>query len=1198
MNNRTRISLVLASYLALSLMIGCSKGGSSGGGGVSNQPVTYNGKTSQATIDINNANKIFSVVWGGGPSNASSSSAASPSLETKTYAEMITSKSTNGSVVMHNDPQKAAQYSAQVVYQSFNGSVSGTVTYSGTINDDGTGVVAITYVDYNDGEEITYDGQATLTVNAYDDMNSLITNEDLAMSRLTLRSPTGAITLSGIIHTENDMAGKTTRDVYNMDGRDESSNETFRMENYSVTQVYDDWFIPKVCTEMTTGRVYVETEGYVDVSQSGPFIYNYYQQFNEDVPDSGGSWIFDGARGTRERIIPLSISQFQIDVDADGDGSYENSNVYLWTTFTGIVYRFKAAFGTTGYDEGYSVKATSDGGYIAAGYTNSSPTTRIDFYLVKTNAAGKAEWAKSFGGANDDFARSVVQTSDGGYLVAGYTYPPNSTGAEDIYLVKTDASGNLIWQKTLGSQYSDWAYSLQETKDNGFIIAGAYAQSWPDMYLVKITSDGTVAWEQKFGGNYDQAAYSVISTSDGGYALAGYAMDNATGRDNLYVVKTGENGNLVWEKSFGKPFDDRAYSIKETSDGGYAVAGISGNQGYLGKMNSTGTILWEKTFAAISEARSVIQTADGGFVIAGMNSTDAHLIRTDDEGQQLWDRTINGVYVKELQQGLDGGFVIVGYTDAWSPATNSIQKDVCLAKTDSNGNITGPYYLRPVVLRSITITPPNPTIVQGLTRQLTATGNYSDGTMRNLNNKVTWRSSDTSTVTVGNSGLATAIAVGSAGVSATLGDITGSTSVTVNPIVPVSITLTPSGLGIPRGRTQQFTALLNYSDNTSRDVTATATWASANPGIAAFSTNAGEQGLLSAQANGRTMITATDPGTNLKGSAPVAVGSLTGGTLQGNPLSLSSIISTIAGTTGVWGHKDGVGTAATFGNVHGITTDGTTLYVTDSGNQTIRKIVLATGDVTTLAGSFGVSGFTNGIGTAATFAGPTGITTDGTNLYVADTSNSAIRKIVIATGEVTTLAGGGGVFIFYSPNDLTTPDGIDLYVADTGNHVIRKVVIATGEVTTFAGTVGSSGSSDGTGTTARFSSPRGITTDGTNLYVADWNNSAIRKIVISSGEVSTLAGLPGSWGSNDGVGASARFNLPSWVTCDGTDLYVVDQGNNSLRKIDIATGTVSTLTPKTISGGGPMFGNLEGITTEGNYLYLADSLNYTIQKIE
>jgi len=210
--------------------------------------------------------------------------------------------------------------------------------------------------------------------------------------------------------------------------------------------------------------------------------------------------------------------------------------------------------------------------------------------------------------------------------------------------------------------------------------------------------------------------------------------------------------------------------------------------------------------------------------------------------------------------------------------------------------------------------------------------------------------------------------------------------------------------------------------------------------------------------------------------------------------------------------------------------------------------------LTTLAGSS--TGYAdNATGTSASFYTPYGITTDGTNLYFTDHGNHRIRKIVIDNGTVTTLAGSstgyadnatGTSASFDTPFGITT-DGTNLYVADRGNHRIRKIVIDNGTVTTLAGS--SSGNTDATGTSASFNYPTGITTDGTNLYVSDQSNQWIRKIVISTGVVTTLAGS-GSQGSTDATGPSASFKYPNGITTNGTNLYVADQSNHRIRKIE------------------------------------------------
>lgn len=217
---------------------------------------------------------------------------------------------------------------------------------------------------------------------------------------------------------------------------------------------------------------------------------------------------------------------------------------------------------------------------------------------------------------------------------------------------------------------------------------------------------------------------------------------------------------------------------------------------------------------------------------------------------------------------------------------------------------------------------------------------------------------------------------------------------------------------------------------------------------------------------------------------------------------LSQLETTLAGSVSAPGSADGAGPAARFNEPFSITTDGSNLYVADSTNHTIRKVVIATGVVSTIAGTAGLSGATDATGAAARFNSPKGITTDGTYLYVSDTDNNLIRKVLIADGTVTTVAGGflgltydgtGAGAKFTAPRGLTT-DGTNLYVADSGAHIIRKVEIATGVVTTIAGSADVVGNTNGMGSDARFNDPRSITTDGTSLFVGDYNNGVIRKI--------------------------------------------------------------------------------------------------------
>ena len=331
----------------------------------------------------------------------------------------------------------------------------------------------------------------------------------------------------------------------------------------------------------------------------------------------------------------------------------------------------------------------------------------------------------------------------------------------------------------------------------------------------------------------------------------------------------------------------------------------------------------------------------------------------------------------------------------------------------------------------------------------------------------------------------------------------------------------------------------------------------------------------------------------------------------------------LAGVLGGPGAQDGEGSAAQFYFPSGVASDGAgNLYVADSANNTIRKIVAATGAVTTLAGSVGVTGSADGTGTAALFLSPQGLASDGAgNLYVADSANSTIRKVVIAGGVVTTFAGSatvtgsadgtGTAARFDHPLSVASDGSGNLFIADAGNNTIRKIVISTGEVTTLAGTARTAGSADGTGTAARFNFPQGVASDGAgNLFVADSDNSTIRRIVIATGEVTTLAGTAGAAGSDDGTGATARFNSPKGITIDGAgDLMVADLGNNTIRKVVLATGAVTTLAGSAGAtgsldgvgfdvGSGALFDGPGDVASDGvGNLFVADTNNHALRKI-
>lgn len=378
-----------------------------------------------------------------------------------------------------------------------------------------------------------------------------------------------------------------------------------------------------------------------------------------------------------------------------------------------------------------------------------------------------------------------------------------------------------------------------------------------------------------------------------------------------------------------------------------------------------------------------------------------------------------------------------------------------------------------------------------------------------------------------------------------------------------------------------------------------------------ITTVAGYAGKGSADGTGSGALFFNPQGVAVDGAGNVYVADSGNNTIR--VITSAGVSSTLAGMAGVSGSTDGTGSSALFNQPAGIALDSATnIYVCDYGNSTIRRITLS-GQVTTIAGTAGITGSLNATGTNAQFFHPMGIAVDSaTNLYVADYGNHLIRKIT-PFHVVSTLAGSAGVFgfanatgtaaQFYEPEGVAVDPSGNVYVADTGSAAIR-LVTSGGVVSTFAGSPGNLGSTDATGTSALFYQPAGIAISSAGtLYVADYFNNTIRQIS-SGGTVITLAGLAGTTGSADGTGNSARFWNPQGVAVDSTGtVYIADTANSAIRLMTSA-GVVTTL------AGSPSEGSANGATTSARFynprnvavdtssnLYVADTQNSVIRKI-
>jgi len=305
-------------------------------------------------------------------------------------------------------------------------------------------------------------------------------------------------------------------------------------------------------------------------------------------------------------------------------------------------------FGGPRADHGYSVQQTADNGYIIAGETHSYGAGESDVWLIKTDANGDTLWTKTIGGPHYDDGYSVQQTTDGGYIIAGGTYKFSPLGNWDVYLIKTDASGNTLWTKSFGGTEGDYGYSVQQTTDGGYIIAGyteSYSVGESDVWLIKTDANGNTLWTKTFGGTEKDYGRSVQQTADGGYIIAGYTESYGAGGYDVWLIKTEANGNTLWTKTFGGTDEDKAYSVQQTADGGYIIAGYTASYGagrydvYLIKTGADGDTLWTRTFGGTNwdDGYSVQQTADGGYIIAGDTHSygagwyDVYLIKTEPE---------------------------------------------------------------------------------------------------------------------------------------------------------------------------------------------------------------------------------------------------------------------------------------------------------------------------------------------------------------------------------------------------------------------------------------------------------------------------------------------------------------------------------------------------------------------------------------
>jgi hypothetical protein len=372
-------------------------------------------------------------------------------------------------------------------------------------------------------------------------------------------------------------------------------------------------------------------------------------------------------------VILLSMSNIYSQVDT------------LWTK----------TFGGDSYDLGYSVQQTLDEGYIITGYTSSFGAGNYDIWLIKTDAGGDTTWTKTFGGIFTDMGQAVQQTNDEGYIITGYT-SSSGAGSFDALLIKTDSAGDTLWTKRLGSSGDDYAYSVQQTVDQGYIVTGitsSFGANNYDLWLVKIDASGDTLWTKMFGGSGIEAGYSVQQTADEGFIICGSTDSFGNGPQDLWLIKTDAAGDTVWTKTLGGDAFESGNTVRQTADNGYIICGCTDSFGagdfdaWLIKTDANGDTLWTQTFGGsyADLGNSVRQTTDWGYVICGItdlsgyNERDIWLIKTDSSGDALWTKTF-------CQSGDDQGFDIQQTSDQGYIITGNFNHNLALIKTTADLN--------------------------------------------------------------------------------------------------------------------------------------------------------------------------------------------------------------------------------------------------------------------------------------------------------------------------------------------------------------------------------------------------------------------------------------------------------------------------------------------------------------------------------
>lgn len=359
-------------------------------------------------------------------------------------------------------------------------------------------------------------------------------------------------------------------------------------------------------------------------------------------------------------------------------------------------------------------------------------------------------WQKTIGGDNFDVMLALEPTPDGGYIMGGYSTSnasgeksENSKGSEDIWIVKVDGSGNILWQKTIGGSGQDFIFSIKPTTDGGYIVGAASdsnisgdktenSRGGLDYWIFKLDNSGNITWQKTYGGNQPEFDVHVFQTPDGGYFAAGYSDSGISGdktspsygQRDFWALKIDNSGTIVWQKALGGSLVDRVQMAIPTSDGNYLIGGFSnsgisgtkteinrgGSDFWIVKLAPNGNILWDKTYGGNTAdvIKDMIETADGGYLIGGYSASgisgdktentrgveDYWILKLNNNGNLIWQKTIGGSmvdYLRDIKQLPNGNYLIAGYSESGISGDKTHASkgmyDLWLVNLDSDGNL-------------------------------------------------------------------------------------------------------------------------------------------------------------------------------------------------------------------------------------------------------------------------------------------------------------------------------------------------------------------------------------------------------------------------------------------------------------------------------------------------------------------------------